>query len=199
MCAECFLGPLFLFSKKYKEDLFVKVKSTKVVVFIAMFMAVTIVLSFFNQFVPSLPQGGSISFDIIAIFLCSYLLGGNCALAVGVGVAILQFILGMAIYYGPWSVLFDYVLPLTVCGLAGYFANIKIGKYEFYIGIFVSMILKFLSHFVSGAFVFAMYTPEGVNPIIYSLGYNLPYNLLTLFLCMFVVPILHKRLKKSIK
>ena len=104
-----------------------KEKSTKVYTFIAMFMAVTIVLSFFNQFIPSLPQGGSISFDIIAIFLCSYLIDRKYAIIVGVGVSILQFILGMAVYYGPWSVLFDYVLPLSVCGLAGYFPNIKIG------------------------------------------------------------------------
>lgn len=199
MCAECFLGPLFLFSKKYKEDLFVKVKSTKVVVFIAMFMAVTIVLSFFNQFVPSLPQGGSISFDIIAIFLCAYLMGGSHAILVGVGVSILQFVLGMAVYYGPWSVLFDYVLPLSVCGVAGFIPNIKIGKYDLYLGIIVSMLLKFISHFISGAFVFASYTPEGLNPIIYSLGYNLPYNVLTLILCLIVVPILHKRLKNTMK
>ena len=53
------------------------------------------------------------SFDIIAIFLCSYLLGGEYALIVGVGVSLLQFVLGMAIYYGPWSVLFDYLLPVS--------------------------------------------------------------------------------------
>lgn len=176
-----------------------KGKSTKVFTFIAMFMAVTIVLSFFNQFIPSLPQGGTISFDIIAIFLCSYLLGGRYALIVGIGVSILQFILGMAVYYGPWSVLFDYILPLTVCGIAGYIPHIKIGKYEFYLGVFISMILKYLSHFISGAFVFGMYAPEGMNPMIYSLIYNLPYNFFTMLLCMFVVPILYNRLKHTMK
>ena len=176
-----------------------KRKSTKLSTFIAMFMAVTIVLSFFNQFIPSLPQGGSISFDIIAIFLCAYLIGGKSAIIVGIGVSILQFILGMAVYYGPWSVLFDYVLPLSVCGVAGFVPNIKIGRYDLYLGVVVGMVLKCVSHFISGAFVFAMYTPEGVNPIIYSIVYNLPYNILTLVLCMFVVPILHKRLKNTIK
>lgn len=176
-----------------------KRKSTKKVTFIAMFMAVTIVLSFFNQFIPSLPQGGTVSFDIIAIFLCSYLLGGQYAFIVGVGVTLLQFVLGMAIYYGPWSVLFDYMLPLTVCGLAGYFSNIKIGKCEIYVGVIVSMLLKYASHFISGAFVFAMYAPEGVDPITYSLVYNFPYNFLTLLLCMIVVPILHGRLKNVIR
>ena len=44
-------------------------------------------------------------------------------------------------------------------------------------------------------FLFAEYAPEGMNPIIYSLGYNLPYNLVTMILCMVVVPILCPRLK----
>lgn len=176
-----------------------KEKSTKVYTFIAMFMAVTIVLSFFNQFIPSLPQGGSISFDIIAIFLCSYLMGGKHAITVGVGVCILQFVLGMAVYYGPWSVLFDYLLPLCVCGVAGFIPHIKVGKYNLYLGVVVSMILKFISHFISGAFVFAMYAPEGMNPMIYSFGYNLPYNLLTMILCVIVVPILYNRLKNVMK
>ena len=176
-----------------------KRKSVKMNAFIAMFMAVTVVLSFFNTFVPSLPQGGSISFDIIAIMLCAYLMGGHYAIIVGIGVSILQFILGLAVYYGPWSVLFDYVLPLSVCGVAGFIPNIKIADYDLYTGVIVSMILKYLSHFISGAFVFASYAPEGVNPITYSLVYNFPYNLLTLVLCIIVVPTLHKRLKNTLK
>ena len=59
------------------------------------------------------------------------------------------------------------------------------------------MFLKYLSHFASGAFLFASYAPEGMNPIVYSLRYNAIYVAPTLILCMIVVPLLYSRLKNA--
>jgi len=42
---------------------------------LAMFMAITLILSYVNEIIPSLPQGGTISVDVIAIMLCGYLMG----------------------------------------------------------------------------------------------------------------------------
>lgn len=167
--------------------------NVKSIVLIAMFMAITIVLSVLNEFLPQMPQGGTISIDIIAIFLCAYFMGAGYGVICGVGVAILQFVLGMATYYGPWSVLLDYVLPLAVCGIA---PLIKLKKKEILsliTGITFSMILKYISHYLSGAWLFAEYA-EG-NPWIYSFWYNLYYNLGTWIVCLIVVPILYFRLK----
>ena len=94
---------------------------------LAMFMAITLVLSYVNEVIPSLPQGGTISVDVIAIMLCGYLMGAGYGVICGVGVALLQFVLGIAQYYGPWSVLLDYVLPLAVCGLTPLIKTQKIG------------------------------------------------------------------------
>ena len=105
----------------------------------------------------------------------------------------------MASFYGPWSVLLDYVLPLAVCGVAPLIKTIKVKNIPIYWGIVVAMILKYLSHFASGAFLFAEYAPEGMNPLVYSFFYNLYYNLGTLVLCMIVVPILYDRLKPVFK
>ena len=44
---------------------------------------------------------------------------------------------------------------------------------------------------------FASYAPEGMNPIVYSLGYNAIYVAPTLILCMIVVPLLYSRLKNA--
>lgn len=171
----------------------------KSMVQLAMFMAITIVLSYVNKFLPEMPQGGTISIDIIAIFLCAYFMGAGYGMICGVGVAMLQFVLGMASFYGPWSVLLDYVLPLAVCGVAPLIKTTKIKNVPIYWGIVVGMILKYLSHFASGAFLFAEYAPEGMNPLVYSFFYNLYYNLGTLVLCMIVVPILYDRLKPVFK
>lgn len=164
---------------------------------LAMFMAITLILSYVNEIIPSLPQGGTISVDVIAIMLCGYLMGAGYGVICGIGVSILQFVLGLATYYGPWSVLLDYVLPLAVCGLTPLMKTQKIGNLPICWGIVFVMFLKYLSHFASGAFLFASYAPEGMNPIVYSLGYNILYVAPTLILCMIVVPLLYPRLKRA--
>lgn len=177
-----------------------QVKFTSVtMVYMAMFMALTVLLSWINSFFPEMAQGGTISIDIIAIFICAYLMGAGYGVICGIGTAILQFALGMAQFWGPWSVLLDYVLPLAVCGLAPLIKTTKIKGVEVYWGIIFAMFLKFLSHFASGAFLFGSSAPEGMSPLIYSLGYNLPYNLATLILCMIVMPMIYPRIKKSLR
>ena len=42
------------------------------------------------KILPEMPQGGTISIDIIAIFLCAYFMGAGYGMICGVGVAILQ-------------------------------------------------------------------------------------------------------------
>lgn len=177
-----------------------KVKfTTRSMAQLAMFMAVTVVLGYINKLIPEMPQGGTISIDILAIFLCAYTMGAGYGVICGIGVSVLQFILGQAVYYGPWSVLLDYMLPLAVIGVAALFKNIKIGKFELYIGVIVAMVLKFLSHFCSGAFLFGMYAPEGMNPLVYSFVYNIWYNVATMIVCLILVPILYNRFKNIIK
>lgn len=198
----CFYKKAFLFvrlqnkngGKDKMKKLFKMNLTVTTMVQLAMFMALTIVLGYVNKIIPEMPQGGTISIDIIAIFLCAYLMGAGYGVICGVGVALLQFVLGIATYYGPWSVALDYILPLAVCGIAPLLKTTKLKDVSIYWGIILSMILKFGSHFCSGAFLFAQYAGDA-NPFIYSFGYNLPYNLATLILCMVTVPILYPRLK----
>lgn len=179
------------------KDLFKVDLNVKTMVQLAMFMAITIILGYVNKMIPEMPQGGAfISIDIVAIFLCAYLMGAGYGVICGIGVSILQFVLGIATYWGPWSVLLDYVLPLAICGIAPLLKSQIIKGIPIYWGIILAMFLKYLCHFASGAFLFAEYAPENMNPIVYSLGYNLPYNFTSLILCMIVVPILYERLKK---
>lgn len=170
-------------------------KNSKIVtlVFIALFSAIQIVLEFTNQFVPSLPQGGSISYSIIAIFLASYLLGVKEGILVGFVSSILQFALGMASFYGWWSVLLDYVLPLSLCGMAGLIKNVKFKKMELPIGVIFAMVLKFIPHYLSGAVLFGEYAGDQ-NPYLYSLTYNLSYNIPTLIVCFILVMLVYPKL-----
>ena len=99
-------------------------------------------------------------------------MGPGYGIIVGLVCAAVQFALGLAVFYGPWSVLLDYVLPLAVLGLAPLFHSIALKKGTFYTGIVVSMVMKYFIHVLSGALLFASYATKGMNPWVYSLGYN---------------------------
>ena len=174
-----------------KEQFNVKLDVISMIL-LAMFMAITFILSYINSFFPSMPQGGTLSIDIIAIFLCAYLMGAGYGVVCGIGVSILQFVLGLATFYGPWSVLLDYVLPLAVCGLAPLVKTQVVKGISIYWGIVFSIVLKFICHFLSGAFLFAQ---PNINHYFYSFNYNFPYNFLTLIACMIIIPLLYPRLK----
>ncbi len=174
--------------------------TVKNMAYMALLLAMQVVLTYVDNVIPEMPQGGSwISFAIIPIFLTSYLMGVGYGVIVGCLGAIMQFILGLAKYFGPWSVLLDYLLPLAVCGLAALLPNIKLKKREICIGVVLSMVLKFLSHYLSGALLFASSAPEGQNPFWYSFYYNLPYNAITLVSSIIIVSLIYPPLKKAIK
>lgn len=176
-----------------------KVKFTaKNMAYMAMFVALQVVLQFAFSLIPGQPQGGSITLDLLPIILASYLMGTGYGLFVGVAACILQFVLGMATYiYGPWSILLDYVIPVVIVGLSQAFGNIVVKKHTIYTGIIVTMILKFLSHYLSGAWLFAEYA-QG-NPWIYSFGYNIAYCLPTLIITYIAFILVYPRLKNIFK
>lgn len=170
--------------------------NVKNMVGLAMFIALSVILGFVNRFLPEMPQGGTIAFDILPIFICAYMYGAGYGVICGLCVSILQFVLGLAKFYGPWSVVLDYALPLAVCGLAPLVKTVKVGSVDIYLGVAFSMVLKFLSHFASGAFLFASSAPAGQSPMMYSLVYNLPYNLMTMIVNMVLMSLIYKRLKR---
>lgn len=175
-----------------------KVKLTaKTLSYMAMFVALQIVMQLIFSVIPGQPQGGSITLDLLPIVLASYLMGSGYGLLVGATSCLLQFALGMATYiYGPWSILLDYVIPITIVGASEAFKNIQVKDYTIYSGIIVTMVLKFVSHYLSGAWLFAEYA-EG-NPWIYSFGYNIVYCLPTLIVTYIAFVLIYPRLKNAI-
>lgn len=167
----------------------------KSISYMSMFIALQIVLEYVFKLIPSQPQGGNISLDLLPIILASYLMGSGYGLIVGFVSCLLHFVLGLASYYGPWSVLLDYLVPLSIVGISSLFKDIKIKNTTIYTGIIITMILKFISHYLSGAWLFAEYAPEGVSPWAYSFGYNIVYCLPTLIICYIGFIVVYPRLK----
>ena len=103
----------------------------------------------------------------------------------------LHFALGLATFYGPLSVIFDYLLPMILIGLTPLIPLLKVGKYELPIGIVITGALKTICHLISGWYAFQ-------TPLKANLVYNLPYNIATIIACFILFVLLYPRLKNAV-
>lgn len=166
--------------------------TTKTMSYMAIFAALQLVLEWITQFTPQMPNGGNVSFSLVAIFLCSYLMGWGYGVIVSLVCVGLHFVLGFATFYGPLSLLFDYIVPMALVGIAGIIPLWKYKKVEIPVSIIIIMIFKTICHLVSGWFAFA-------TPLLANIAYNLPYNMATMIACIILFMILYPRLKTNFK
>lgn len=147
-----------------------KKMSAKQLTFCAVAMALALVTSFIK--VASLPMGGSITlFSMFFMCFIGYLYGPKLGIMTGVAYGILQLIIEPYIY-APLQVLLDYPLAFGALGMSGFFSKKKFGLTT---GVIVGILGRYICHVISGYVFFASYAPEGMNPMIYTLGYNATY------------------------
>lgn len=173
-------------------------------VFVAFYVALAMVLAYLNKIVPiiQMPNGGSLELMVVPIFIASYHLGWKNGALVGILTYILGFFMGLYDYYlSPMQVVLDYIFPICFLGMASMFPKIKLGKISFnniYMGITLCMVVKYVSHVLSGVY---FYFPEGeaagsLASWIYSLNYNLGYCAVTWIVAIIIVPILLNSVRK---
>ena len=99
----------------------------------------------------------------------------------------------------PVQVLFDYPLPYAVLGFAGFFAS-KINTVDgnhrmtyIWVSTGIASVARLICHIISGVAFFADYAPEGMNPVVYSIVYNIPYVLASYIVSAVVLVVLYKR------
>lgn len=175
-------------------------KTTRCLVFIALYSAMAVMFDYLNQFIPFLkmPNGGSINIAVIPVFVASYQLGWKSGVVTGLLWWLIGLMFGLNNFMvSPMQVALDYVIPAIICGFASFFP--RLGKLSnLYTGITATMILKFASHLIAGAI---FWFPEGeaagsAGAWIYSLNYNIWYNLATLIVAIILTPLLIKRLER---
>ncbi len=181
-------------------------QKTRMYVYMAFYAALAIVLNYCTEFLPKMPNGGTLDLPVIAIFIASFHLGWKYGLLTG----LLSWVVGM--FFGlsnhivsPMQTLCDYVFPVMAVGIASIFPSIQLKNKKIsnvYVGIFFGMFLKYISHTLAGVY---FWFPEGsaagsMAAWIYSgWTYNLGYNLVTLIVAIIIVPILLDALQKSSK
>lgn len=196
-----------------------KRNATKMLIEGALMLALAIVLSLITPFQKLLPFGGSITLcSMLPICLYSIKHGVGKGLGVSFLFAAFQFgqgavrdgLFGWGLTAGMLIVciLCDYFIAYTVIGLAGMFRKKGLGGWIS--GVVIALLLRFLSHVISGVYVFAStgkiweeldFVAE--NKYIYSIVYNgaymLPEIILTVIMTviLFQVPQIRKLMQED--
>lgn len=127
-----------------------------------------------------MPMGGSITLaSMLPIMIFAYIFGTKKGIILGAVMGLLQAVQDPWILH-PAQFMLDYMLAFACFGLSGCFAklNIKYHNVKFLLGGITAGLLRFMSHFFSGAFAFGSFGLEEFNSIyLYSLVYNVSYVL----------------------
>lgn len=130
------------------------------------------------------PQGGSITLgSMVPILIIAFIYGPQVGCLTGFLYGIITFIMDPYILH-PVQVLFDYPLPFMSLGLAGFFKQKK------WLGVIVSVFVRFICHFISGVAFFGSFAPEGISPAIYSLAVNGPMIGIEGIICLIILSVL---------
>jgi len=149
-----------------------------------------------------LHQGGSVNLAMLPIFLYCSRWGFGPGMLVSVVFSVLQLMFDGAYAYTWQAMIGDYLLAFSVLGVAGLFHKLRFG---FFMGAVAGVILRFFSHYVTGATVWREWMPEEffgmtmTTPWFYSFLYNGFYMLIDLLLVVLVGMLAWKRLGKYIR
>lgn len=130
-----------------------------------------------------MPQGGSVSLEMLPIFYVALRSGGSVGILAGLVLGLAKLLLGPYIVH-PLQLLLDYPLAFAFLGLAGFFRRYPV------IGIILGGFGRFAMHVLSGVVFFASYAPEGANVWLYSATYNASYMVPELVIAVVIMLVL---------
>lgn len=173
---------------------------TRMLVEGALMVALALVFNAIKIF--QLPQGGSISIEMLPLFIFALRWGCGPGMLVSFVFGLLEIFIDGAVAWGWQSLLLDYLVAFTPLGLAGLFRKMKGGVY---VGPVVAAFVRFIVHFISGITIYRIVAPTELfnatftSPWVYSLAYNGSYMLINTVLCVVLLFLLMRTpLKKFI-
>lgn len=121
----------------------------------------------------AMPQGGSVSLELLPIVFVAVRRGVVPALVAGSVYGLLQLVLPGAFVYHPVQALLDY--PLAFGALCAGGLVVVAGWRSLAAAVAAAVSARFVFHFLSGLIFFAEYAPEWEAPWLYALTYNVLY------------------------
>jgi thiamine transporter len=120
-----------------------------------------------------MPQGGSVSLELLPILFIAVRRGVVPAATAGLLYGLLQLGLPGAFVYHPAQAALDYPLAFMSLAVAG-FVDVR-GWRSLALAVALALLARFACHFLSGLIFFAAYAPEWESPWLYAATYNLLY------------------------
>ena len=120
-----------------------------------------------------MPQGGSVSLELLPIMFLAVRRGVVPAATAGLLYGLLQLGLPGAFVYHPAQAALDYPLAFMSLAVAG-FVDVR-GWRSLTLAVTVALLARFVCHFLSGLIFFAAYAPGWEAPWLYAATYNLLY------------------------
>ena len=147
---------------------------TKSITYGAVCAALAFALSYIRLF--KLPQGGSITLvSLLPLMLYSQMFGVRKGIIIGLIYGILQAIQDPYILH-PAQFLLDYPIAFSAIGLTSIFTQKGVkgakGVALFGAGAVLAVMMRYLSHVISGIFAFGMYAGEGYSAVAWGFLYN---------------------------
>lgn len=174
-----------------------KNKATRMLAEAGVMIALALVLGMIKPY--EFPNGGSISLEMLPLFLFCVRWGVGPGLVTCTAFGVLQVFVQGAVGYGWVSIILDYIAAPIPVALAG------LGKGKpggIYWGSVLGASGRFLVHFISGITVYRILVPTEVigmvfdNPYLYSFVYNISYIGVDLLLCLAIFALASKAMKK---
>lgn len=172
---------------------------------VAVFTALAMILDMLPAF--KMPNGGSISFAMIPIFIVAFRWGLKGGLLAGFLWGALQLVFGANIL-NLYQAFIEYGFAFTALGVAGIFAkpiqnSLKEGQLTrrlvyITLGVLIGSALRFLAHFYAGIVFWADSAPDDQPVWLFSLIYNGSYMLPSFILSSIVVFILFIKQPKTL-
>ena len=169
--------------------------STRMLAEIGVAVALAVVLNFLKLW--RMPQGGSVSLEMLPILVIAFRWGLGAGMFSGLVYGLLQLMFGAYIIH-PVQLIMDYPLPYMVLGVAGMFSIRKddmIQPLRIFWAVLVAAALRLIVHILSGVIFFGSYAPEGQNVWAYSTIYNATFLIPTTIVTYIVLMIIMKALE----
>jgi thiamine transporter len=120
-----------------------------------------------------MPQGGSVSLELVPIIFIAVRRGVVPAATAGLLYGLLQLGLPGAFVFHPAQAALDYPLAFMSLAVAG-FVDVR-GWRSLALAVTLALLGRFACHFFSGLIFFAAYAPQWEAPWLYAATYNLLY------------------------
>ena len=175
-CMAVFAIALFALTPKVKWN-------ARMLALAALCIAGSFVLSYIRLY--RMPQGGSITpASMLPVMFFCFAFGFGPGLLCALAYSVLQMFQDM--YIVNWiQASLDYILAFSALALVALFRGWK-SPLAFPFGVVVAGLVRIAMHVISGVVYFGEYVPEGMNPLVYSLGYNLSSVGVDALICMVI-------------